>query len=61
MAVAINCAKCNIYGPSYRETPPLVVLPLLLLQLMRLPCGRHPLPVRMYGLMYGGGQNMLRR
>ena len=25
------------------------------------PCGRHPLPVRMYGLMYGGGQNMLRR
>ena len=21
----------------------------------RLPCGRHPQPVRMYGLMYGGG------
>ena len=41
--------------------PPLVALPLLLFQLMRLPCGRHPLPVRMYGLMYGGGQNMLPR
>ena len=35
--------------------PPLVALPLLLFQLMRLPCGRHPLPVQMYGLMYGGG------
>ena len=41
--------------------PPLVALPLLSFQLMRLPCGRHPLPVRMYGLMYGGGQTMLRR
>ena len=35
--------------------PPLVALPLLLFLLMRLPCGRHPQPVRMYGLMYGGG------
>ena len=35
--------------------PPLVALPLLSFQLMRLPCGRHPLPVRMYGSMYGGG------
>ena len=43
-------------------TPPLVALPLLSFQLMRLPCGRHPLPVRMYGSMYGGGgQSMLRR
>ena len=41
--------------------PPLVALPLSLFQLMRLPCGRHPRPVRMYGLMYGGGQSMLRR
>ena len=32
-----------------------MALPLLLFQLMRLPCGRHPPPVRMYGLMYGGG------
>ena len=37
------------------KPPPLVALPLLLFQLMRLPCGRHPLPVRMYGLMYGEG------
>ena len=43
------------------KPPPLVALPLLLFQLMRLSCGRHPPPVRMYGLMYGGGQNMLRR
>ena len=35
--------------------PPLVALPLLSFQLMRLPCGRHPQPVRMYGSMYGGG------
>ena len=35
--------------------PPLVVLPLLSFQLMRLPYGRHPLPVWMYGSMYGGG------
>ena len=41
--------------------PPRMGLPLLLFQLMRLPCGRHPLPVRMYGLMYRGGQNMLGR
>ena len=41
--------------------PPLVALPLMLFQLMRLPCGGHPQSVRMYGLMYGGGQNMLRR
>ena len=42
--------------------PPLVALPLLSFQLMRLPCGRHPQAVRMYGLMYGwGGQSMLRR
>ena len=35
--------------------PPLVALQLLSFQFMRLPCGRHPLPVRMYGSMYGGG------
>ena len=44
------------------RTPP-PPLPLLSFQLMRLLCGRHPLPVRMYGSMYGGrgGQSMLRR
>ena len=35
--------------------PPLMALPLLSFQLMRLLCGRHPSPVRMYGSMYGGG------
>ena len=35
--------------------PPLVALPLLSFQLMRLPCGRHPVPLRMYGRLYGGG------
>ena len=36
---------------------PLVALPLLPFQVMRLPCGRHPLPVRMYGsiCVWGGG------
>ena len=33
-----------------------MALLLLSVQLMRLPCGRHPLPVRMYGSMYGGGK-----
>ena len=43
-------------GPELLGNPPLVALPLLSFQLMRLPCGRHPLPVRiMYGSMYGGG------
>ena len=41
--------------PELLGTPPIVALPLLSFQLMRLPCGRHPLPVRMYGLMYRGG------
>ena len=44
--------------------PPPSGMPLLSFQLVRLPCGRHPLPVRMYGSMYvggGGGQIMLRR
>ena len=41
--------------PELLGNPPLVALPLLSFQLMQLPCGRHPLPVRMYGLMYGGG------
>ena len=53
--------KMQYLWPELLGNPPLVALPLLLFQLMRLPCGRHPLPVRMYGLMYGGGQNMLRR
>ena len=34
---------------------PLVALPLLSFQLMRVLCGRHPQPVRMYGSIYGGG------
>ena len=39
--------------------PPPVALPLLSFQLMRLPCGRHPLPMRMYGSMsWGGGGAM---
>ena len=41
--------------PELLGNPPLVALPLLSFQLMRLPCRRHPLPVRMYGSMYGGG------
>ena len=41
--------------PELLGNPPLVALPLLSFQLMRLSCGRHPLPVRMYGSMYGGG------
>ena len=41
--------------PELLGNPPLVALPLLSFQLMRLRCGRHPLPVRMYGSMYGGG------
>ena len=41
--------------PELLGNPPLVALPLLSFQLMRLACGRHPLPVRMYGSMYGGG------
>ena len=43
------------------KPPPLAALPLLSFQGMRLPCGRHPLPVRMYGSMYAGGQSTLRR
>ena len=48
--------------PELLGKPPLVAFQLLSFQLMRLLCGRHPLPVRMYGSMYGGGgQSMLRR
>ena len=35
--------------------PLLAALPLLPFLWMRLLCGRHPLPVLMYGSMYGGG------
>ena len=41
--------------PESLGNPPLVALPLLSFHLMRLPCGRHPQSVRMYGSMYGGG------
>ena len=41
--------------PELLGNPPLVALPLLSFQLMRLPCGWYLLPVQMYGSMYGGG------
>ena len=47
--------KMQYLCPELLGNPPLVALPLLPFQLMRLPCGRHPQPVRMYGLMYWGG------
>ena len=55
MCLCNQLCKMQYLWPELSGNPPLVALPLLLFQLMRLPCGRHPLPVRMYGLMYGGG------
>ena len=55
MCLCNQLCKMQYLWPELLGNPPLVALPLLLFQLMRLPCGRHPLPVRMYGLMYGGG------
>ena len=53
MCLCNQLCKMQYLWPELLGNPPLVALPLLLFQLMRLPCGRHPLPVRMYGLMYG--------
>ena len=55
MCLCNQLCKMQYLWPELLGNPPLVALPLLLFQLMRLPCGRHPLPVRMYGSMYGGG------
>ena len=55
MCLCNQLCKMQYLWPDLSGNPPLVALPLLLFQLMRLPCGRHPPPVRMYGLMYGGG------
>ena len=55
MFLCNQLCKMQYLWPELSGNPPLVALPLLLFQLMRLPCGRHPLRVRMYGLMYGGG------
>ena len=49
------CRMQYLWPELLGTPPPLVVLPLLSFRLVRLPCGRHPLPVRMYGSMYGGG------
>ena len=56
MCLCNQLCKMQYLWPELLGTPPaLVALPLLLFQLMRLPFGRHPPPVRMYGLMSGGG------
>ena len=55
MCLCNQLCKMQYLWPELLGNPPLVALPLLSFQLMRLPCGRHPPPVRMYGLMYGGG------
>ena len=55
MCLCNQWCKMQYLWPELLGNLPLVALPLLLLQLMRLPCERHPSPVRMYGLMYGGG------
>ena len=55
MCLCSQLCKMQYLWPELLGNPPLVALPLLSFQLMRLPCGRHPLPVRMYGSMYGGG------
>ena len=55
MCLCSQLCKMQYSWPELLGSPPLVALPLLLFQLMRLPCGRHPLPVQMYGSMYGGG------
>ena len=46
MCLCNQLCKMQYLWPELLGNPPLVVLPLLLFQLMRLPCGRHPLPVR---------------
>ena len=61
MCLCNQLCKMQYQWPELLGNPPLVALPLSLFHLMRLPCGRHPPPMRMYGLMYGGGQSMLRR
>ena len=55
MCLCSQLCKMRYVWPELLGNPPLVALPLLSFQLMRLSCGRHPLPVRMYGLMCGGG------
>ena len=55
MCLCSQLCKMQYLWPELLGNPPLVVLPLLSFQLMRLPCGRHPQPVRMYWSMYGGG------
>ena len=55
MCLCSQLCKMQYLWPELLGNPPLVALPLMSFQLMRLPCGRHPLPMRMYGLMYGGG------
>ena len=55
MCLCSQLCTMQYLWPELLGNPPLVVLPLLSFQLMRLPSGRHPQPVRMYGSMYGGG------
>ena len=55
MCLCSQLCKMQYLWPELLVNPPLVALPLLLFQLMRLPCGRYPPPVRMYWLMYGAG------
>ena len=63
MCLCSKLCKMQYLWSELLGNPPLVALPLMSFQLMQLPCGRHPPPVRMHGLMYGGegGQSMLRR
>ena len=55
MCLCSQLCRMQYLWPELLENTPLVALPSLSFQLMRLPCGRHPQPVRMYGSMSGGG------
>ena len=55
MCLCCQLCRMQYLWPELLGNPPVAALPLLSFLWMRLPCGRHPLPVRMYGSMYGGG------